>query len=136
MKETTAVTRQEKYKTIIRSATNEIIADEPINLGGKDLGLSPGELLTASLASCTSITLRMYSDRKEWDVQEISVNVTLNDEDKNNSVLIRVVEIEGNLNEQEQTRLLAIANACPIHKLLSKGIEIRTELNFEFLVKN
>lgn len=130
MGKTTAITGQEKYKTIIRSATNEIIADEPMDLGGKDLGLNPSELLTGSLASCTSITLRMYSDRKEWDVQEIIVNVTLNDEEKNNPVLIRIVEVKGNLNEQEQARLLAIANACPIHKLLSRGIEIRTEMKF------
>ena len=94
------------------------------------MGLTPGELLTGSLASCTSITLRMYSDRKEWDVQEIIVNVTLNDEEKNNPVLSRTVEVKGNLNEQEQARLLAIANACPIHKLLSRGIEIRTEMKF------
>lgn len=130
MENTTATIGKEKYKTIIRSATNEIIADEPIDLGGKDLGLTPGELLTGSLASCTSITLRMYSDRKEWDVQEIIVNVTLNDEEKNNPVLSRTVEVKGNLNEQEQARLLAIANACPIHKLLSRGIEIRTEMKF------
>lgn len=129
MKETTAITGREKYKTIIRSATNEIIADEPIELGGKDLGFDPGQLLTASLGSCTSITLRMYADRKEWDVEEISVKVTLNDEDKNNPILMRIIEIKANLDEQQKSRLLTIANACPVHKLLSKGIEIITEMN-------
>jgi len=129
MKETTAITGREKYKTIIRSATNEIIADEPIELGGKDLGFEPGQLLTASLGSCTSITLRMYADRKEWDVEEISVKVTLNDEDKNNPILMRIIEIKANLDEQQKSRLLTIANACPVHKLLSKGIEIITEMN-------
>lgn len=129
MKETTAITGREKYKTIIRSATNEIVADEPIELGGKDLGFDPGQLLTASLGSCTSITLRMYADRKEWDVEEISVKVTLNDEDKNNPILMRIIEIKANLDEQQKSRLLTIANACPVHKLLSKGIEIITEMN-------
>lgn len=129
MKETTAITGREKYKTIIRSATNEIIADEPIELGGKDLGFEPGQLLTASLGSCTSITLRMYADRKEWDVEEISVKVTLNNEDKNNPILMRTIEIKANLDEQQKSRLLTIANACPVHKLLSKGIEIITEMN-------
>lgn len=128
MKETTAITGREKYKTIIRSATNEIIADEPIELGGKDLGFEPGQLLTASLGSCTSITLRMYADRKEWDVEEISVKVTLNDEDKNNPILMRIIEIKANLDEQQKSRLLTIANACPVHKLLSKGIEIITKM--------
>lgn len=128
MKETTAITGREKYKTIIRSATNEIIADEPIELGGKDLGFEPGQLLTASLGSCTSITLRMYADRKEWDVEEISVKVTLNNEDKNNPILMRTIEIKANLDEQQKSRLLTIANACPVHKLLSKGIEIITKM--------
>lgn len=128
MKETTAITGREKYKTIIRSATNEIIADEPIDLDGKDLGFDPGQLLTASLGSCTSITLRMYADRKEWNVEEISVKVTLNDEDKNNPILMRIIEIKANLDEQQKSRLLTIANACPVHKLLSKGIEIITKM--------
>jgi putative redox protein len=127
MEQTTAITGQEKYKTIIRSTTNEIIADEPVELGGQDLGLNPIELLTASLASCTSITLRMYSDRKEWDVKEIATDVTLNDEDKNNPILTRTIEIEGYLDEQQKSRLLAIANACPMYKLLNKGLEIITE---------
>lgn len=130
MQRTTATTEKEKYKTIIRSASHEIIADEPVDSGGKDLGPNPGELLTASLASCTSITLRMYSDRKKWDVQKITVNVDLKDEDKNNPSLIRIVEIKGNLSEQDQARLLTIANACPIHKLLSRGMEIHTEMKF------
>lgn len=128
MKETIAITGREKYKTIIRSATNEIVADEPIDLNGKDLGFDPGQLLTASLGSCTSITLRMYADRKEWDVEEISVKVTLNDEDKNNPILMRIIEIKANLDEQQKSRLLTIANACPVHKLLSKGIEIITKM--------
>lgn len=128
MKETTAITGREKYKTIIRSATNEIVADEPIDLNGKDLGFDPGQLLTASLGSCTSITLRMYADRKEWNVEEISVKVTLNDEDKNNPILMRIIEIKANLDEQQKSRLLTIANACPVHKLLSKGIEIITKM--------
>ena len=128
MKETTAIKGREKYKTIIRSATNEIVADEPIDLNGKDLGFDPGQLLTASLGSCTSITLRMYADRKEWNVEEISVKVTLNDEDKNNPILMRIIEIKANLDEQQKSRLLTIANACPVHKLLSKGIEIITKM--------
>lgn len=128
MEKTIATTGRELYKTIIRSSSNEIIADEPVDLGGKDLGLNPAELLTASLASCTSITLRMYADRKEWDLDEITVEVILNDTDKNNPVLMRTVEVKGNLEEQQTARLLAIANACPIHKLLGRGIEIQTEL--------
>ncbi len=128
MEKTIATTGRELYKTIIRSSSNEIIADEPVDLGGKDLGLNPAELLTASLASCTSITLRMYADRKEWNIDEITVEVILNDADKNNPILMRNVAVKGNLDEQQTARLLAIANACPMHKLLGRGIEIQTEL--------
>ena len=63
------------YKTDITNGTHNLIADEPISIGGTDLGLNPGELLEASLASCTTITLRMYINRKEWQVDEIEVNV-------------------------------------------------------------
>jgi putative redox protein len=60
-----AFTNRENYKTLISSETNQLIADEPLADGGTDLGFSPVELLAGALASCTSITLRMYADRKE-----------------------------------------------------------------------
>lgn len=125
-----AVTKKEKYKTIVQSLTNSIIVDEPLDSGGKDAGLMPSDLLSGSLASCTSITLRMYADRKEWEVEEISVDVSL-DDDKNNPKLTRIVEVKGKLDESQRSRLLAIANACPMHKLLSRGIEIETKLKNE-----
>lgn len=130
MEHITATTGTARYKTIIHSSDHTITGDEPVHLGGKNLGMSPGELLCSSLASCTSITLRMYADRKEWNVTEITVKVTLHDEDKKNPSMHRVVEISGETDEQQQTRLLAIANACPVHKLLSRGLEIRTEIKF------
>lgn len=126
----TATTGTERYKTLIRSSDHAITADEPAQLGGQNLGMTPGELLCSSLASCTSITLRMYIDRKVWKVDQINVKVTLNDEDKKNPVMHRVVEINGEMDNEQQARLLAIANACPVHKLLSRGMEIRTEMMF------
>lgn len=129
MDTTVATTGKELYKTIIRTSNNEIIADEPIDLGGKDLGFNPGELMTASLGSCTSITLRMYANRKEWEIDEIKVEVDLNNEDKNHPIIYRTIQVKGNLDEKQSSRLLAIANACPMHKLLEKGIEIQTKIN-------
>lgn len=128
MAQTTAITKQANYKTVVRSASNEIIADEPIDLGGTDQGMNPAELLTASLGSCTSITLRMYADRKAWNLEEIIVEVFLNEDDKDNPVLTRIIEAKGDLDEKQKSRLLTIANACPMHKLLSRGIQIVTEL--------
>lgn len=126
---TRAITGKQRYKTTIQTSVHEIIADEPIQLGGRNQGPNPTELLAASLASCTSITLRMYADRKEWEVGEIVVNVNLNIEDKDNAIIMRDIEISGQLNEEQLIRLLTIANACPVHKLLNKGIEINTQLS-------
>jgi putative redox protein len=124
-----AIIGNEKYKTRLLSSNNEIVADEPVALGGTDLGFAPAELLCASLASCTAITLRMYADRKEWEVAQISVTVDHERDNANNiSHLTRRISIEGNLDDSQTGRLLAIANACPIHKLLTGKIEVATEI--------
>lgn len=129
MIEVKASTGQEHYKTIISTNNNSLIADEPLDEGGQDLGFTPKELLAASLASCTSITLRMYADRKEWKVDNISVSVTLEiDRETNTSSFKRTVAITGDLDEQQRNRMLTIANACPVHKILSGSITIHTEL--------
>lgn len=132
MHQVTAITRREKYKTIVQSGKHQLIVDEPLDVNGADLGMSPGELLCGSLASCTSITLRMYSDRKGWDIAQISVDATLDTTDRTHPIIHRVIRLQGNLDEEQQTRVLAIANACPVHKLLERGMKINTELNFEF----
>lgn len=118
------------YKIEIRSPSgNVLIADEPLDLGGKDEGFSPKELLIAALAACTSATLRMYADRKQWDLQEVKINVDLDRNDSENKTYInRKIRLIGNLDEEQRARLLDIANKCPIHKILSNPIGIHTEL--------
>lgn len=118
------------YKTELKSSGgNTLIADEPLEHGGKDLGFSPKELLCAALASCTVITLRMYANHKQWDLQEINVDVEMERDDKNNVTLIkRKVEYIGILNEEQITRLTQVANSCPVHKILSSSVEIKTEV--------
>ena len=120
----------EPYKTEITSPTgNTVIADEPVESGGKKLGFSPSELLAASLSACTSATLRMYADRKGWDLKAVSLEVEVErDEEANKTFIHRSLELTGNLDEAQRSRLLAIANKCPIHKILSNPIEIVTEL--------
>src|SRR5690606_20691920 len=125
MNNVTATTGKEQYKTIVKSETNIHIADEPAALGVKDLGFSPQELLASSLASCTSITLRMYTDHKKWEVGEIKVTVSYEkDEETNVTTLEREVYISGELDEKQRKRILSVANACPIHKTLINTIEI------------
>ena len=118
------------YRTEIASASgNILIADEPQVMGGKNLGLNPTELLASSLASCTVITLRMYINRKQWNVSEINVKIDFErDSDRNVSLFTRKIEVIGEVDDTQKQRLETIANSCPIHKVLTHSIEIKTTL--------
>ncbi|MEO8534193.1 MAG: OsmC family protein [Flavobacterium sp.] len=118
------------YRTEIKSASgNIVIADEPQEVGGKNLGFSPSELLASSLASCTLITLRMYINRKQWEVSEINIKIDFErDTEQNVSLFTRKIEIVGEVDETQRQRLETIANSCPIHKILTHSIEIKTTL--------
>lgn len=120
-----------KYRTEIKSASgNIVIADEPQEVGGKNLGFSPSELLASALASCTLITLRMYIDHKQWDVSEINISVDFEkNAEQNVSLLTRKIEIIGNVDKTKKQRLLKISNSCPIHKTLTNTIQIQTTLD-------
>src|SRR5690606_9180757 len=108
---------------------NLLIADEPIDKGGKDLGFSPKELLASALAACTSATVRMYADRKDWDLQELKINIALDIiPTASKTVINKTLEFIGNLNEAQKSRLHSVANSCPIHKMLIKPIEIYSQL--------
>lgn len=120
---------RDKYKTEIKTRHHSIIADEPLDVGGKDLGFKPGELLAASIASCTGITLRMYADRKGWDLEETMIEVTVeNNARKSASKINMNIRLFGNLDQAQRLRLLEIANNCPIHRMLESPILIQTVL--------
>ncbi|KIA85805.1 OsmC family protein [Flavobacterium sp. AED] len=120
----------ELYKTEVKSASNTIISDEPESAGGKDLGFAPKELLASSLAACTCITLRMYANRKGWDLTDVKVEVTFEkDTTENKSKIMRNIQLFGNLDDTQKARLLNIADRCPMHQILTNPIEITTELN-------
>lgn len=123
----TAIIGQDHYRTELIASGKTIIADEPEELGGTNAGPAPGEFLMISLASCTAITLRMYADRKKWDVDKIKVEVASEKID-NTTFFKREISLEGNLEEDQRQRLLQIANSCPVHKVLSNPIEISTRL--------
>ena len=130
MAKITSSIKNELYKVEIKSPTgNVVIADEPIAQGGKDLGFSPKELLSSALAACTSATVRMYADRKGWELREVKLEISLERDDKQNKTFIsRKMELLGNLDQKQRERLLKIANSCPIHKILSNQIEIDTSM--------
>ena len=116
----------DQYKTELITDTHTFLGDEPVSNGGADLAPSPGDFLRASLASCTAITLRMYANRKNFQVENIEVKVgTESKEGK--TIFHRKVIVTGALDEQQRKRMLQIANACPVHKILVNPIEIVTD---------
>ena len=118
------------YGTALRSATNAYLADEPLADGGGDKGFSPSELLAASLATCTCVTLRMYADRKGWPLEDVQVKVDFSrDAGLNISNIRRDISLLGPLSDEQRQRLLQIANSCFIHKTLSNPIHIQSALS-------
>ncbi|WP_118953333.1 OsmC family protein [Taibaiella helva] len=123
----TAITGKEHYRTEIRTSAHEIIADEPLGYGGKGLGPAPDELLAAALGSCTSITLRMYADRKGWPLDRVAVTVGLSRESGRTEMTMDLV-LDGTLDEKQRNRLLEIAHKCPVHLTLNQPVTIHTSL--------
>lgn len=123
----TAVIGKEHYRTQLQARTHAIIGDEPEEVGGTNLGPRPGDFIRMSLASCTAITLRMYADRKNFDVDKISVTVS-NGPMKEKSTYTTVIHIDGRISDEQKQRLIQIARLCPVHKILTHPIEINTEL--------
>ncbi len=112
--------------TITNDKGHTWLVDEPELQGGKNAGPNPHDLLAAALASCTAITLKMYANRKEWKLETVNVNVTILQNDK--TTFNRTIELVGSFTIEQKQRLLHIANACPIHKLLINQSEIKTEI--------
>jgi putative redox protein len=116
----------DKYKATIQAGHHHLIADEAPQLGGADAGPAPYELLLASLAACTMITLRMYADRKAWPVDEIHVELRYTRE----ADLARIDRtiIVGGIGEAERARLAEIAEKTPVTLTLKAGVAIETQL--------
>lgn len=127
----TAENKGDIYKTELESDSFNLIADEPLDLGGKDIGPSPGALICMSLASCKAITLRMYAQRKDWQVSSIRVSVQLvkgSETESGNNTFYCEIALDGNLSNEERKRMLDIAKACPISKLIQKPSDVISSL--------
>jgi putative redox protein len=122
---------KEKYYTEVVAGENTLITDEPVDKGGGNKGFNPFEILATSLASCTAATLRMYIDRKEWNIDTINVEVELeNFPLTKRAIFKRDITFGGIVPDEEQIkRLRTIADACPIHKILTNDIEILTKFS-------
>ncbi len=120
----------QKYLCTITWRNGQLIMDEPESIEGKDLGPDPYSTLLASLAACTLSTLRMYIDRKGWDIPEI--NISLNFYQKSNpeftTTIARSITFPKEIDNDIKKRLLIIAEKCPISKMLKNNIVINTTL--------
>ena len=118
----------QKYLCTINWRNGELLMDEPQSIGGKDLGPDPMSTLLASLAGCTLATLRMYIDRKEWNIDEIKVSMNLTQDDSETFVttITRNISFSTEITEEQRERLLLIAEKCPVSKLLKNTIKIET----------
>jgi len=121
------------FTTFISAANHEITADEPLSVGGSDQGMSPYQLLNSALASCTVMTIKMYAERKEWPVEKIFVEVEHSKEEiegeiKKKDVFEKRIKFFGELTEKQITRLLQIAEKCPVNRTLKASSDTKTVL--------
>lgn len=130
---------EDNFTTTIQTKTHNFVSDEPKSMGGDDFGPSPYDFLSAALASCTAMTLKLYAQRKKWDLQEVFVYITyskkhiedlLQDLDTTTRLdhLNKKLKFVGDLDDSQKKRLSEIASKCPVHKTLISDIRIDTEV--------
>jgi putative redox protein len=124
-----------KYQCNIEWRNGKFIADEPVKSGGEDTGPDPFTLLLSSLASCTLVTLRMYIDRKGWDISSIAVNTNLF-QSKQGEELLTFIDRDisfpnADVSAEQKNRLAEIAQACPVSKILEGNTKVRTYVYHE-----
>lgn len=130
-------TGSDGFRTEIMVRGHGSIADEPVAVGGADAGPTPYDLLLSALGACTGMTLRMYADRKRWPLQEVTVRLRhekihaideahCDEREARVDRVARDLEITGELTSEQRTRLVEIADRCPVHRTVSAGLHVET----------
>ena len=115
------------YATSIATGHHKLMADEGPELGGKDAGPAPYDLLVSALGACTVITLKMYAARKQWPVTSVQADIHFVRQDKVESI-DRTLRIEGAVDDEQKKRMADIAERTPVTLTLKRSLEIRTKL--------
>ncbi len=127
------------FTTEIMAGNHGLLADESEQVNGDDFGPSPYQILSAALGACTAMTLQMYARRKKWDLKEVKVHLdhgkryvddcmACDEKEMKLDHFERIIELEGNLTEEQKARLLEIADRCPVHLSLEREVRISTVL--------
>jgi len=123
--------RSRKMKHVVHVRQHAFVVDEPESNGGEDLGLTPHEVYDSALGSCKALTVLWYANRRQIPVEDIRVTVD-RDDSKEREGLYRLrvtLEITGDITEEQRSQLLAVAEKCPLHKLMTQAkTEVVTEL--------
>jgi len=120
-----------RYQQAVTVGQHQLIADEPIDVGGADAGPAPFDYVMAGLGACTSMTLRMYAERREIALTHISVSLNHEKvmlEGVSRDRIERTITLEGSLTDEQRQRLLEIANKCPVHRAFSQSLIIESTL--------
>jgi len=122
---------QGRYQQEVRVGQHRLLADEPVSVGGGDAGPAPFDFLMAGLGACTSMTLRMYAERKELPLTGIKVTLShekIEVDGKPRDKIKREITLEGELSDAQRQRLLEIAGKCPVHRALSQSLHLELSL--------
>ena len=130
---------EDNFTTTIQTKNHTLIADEPLSAGGNDFGPSPYEYLNAALAACTVMTLKLYAERKKWDLKEVFVYISHSrvhsddlkidvDRPKYLDYITKKLKFVGNLDDQKKEKLKDIASRCPVHKTIASKVIFDTKV--------
>lgn len=121
------------FQVRVDAGDTTFLADEPVAVGGLSSGPDPFELVAAGLGACTVMTMRLYARRKGWDVPALAVRIRHEKTAGARDRFHRAIRLDPSLSEEARAGLLAIADRCPVHRLLALGADIDTEMVLERL---